>query len=185
MMDAKKTPSVGRGKVKCIPKKNGAAAWVRMGVLIALLLAAGMLLWRQGAGDDGVTPPRASPTPQAARATPPPTQGRTAPETAYDKDVATLTELIGNEQTDQATRTHAAERLAQMVADHQSELGIEEALLQAGFNPCLVLLQNGALTVMVGANELTGTESVTILSLCAAHTDIGVENIRIMTAQGS
>lgn len=65
-------------------------------------------------------------------------------------------------------------------ADHQSELGLEEALNQAGYSSCAVLLQNGALTVIVASSDMTAEASAAILSLCTAHTDIGVENIRIM-----
>ena len=46
-----------------------------------------------------------------------------------------------------------------------------------------VLLQNGALTVIVASSDMTAEASAAILSLCAAHTDIGVENIRIMARE--
>ena len=69
------------------------------------------------------------------------------------------------------------------MADHQSELGLEETLNQAGYSPCVVLLQNGALTVIVASSDMTAETSAAILSLCAAHTDIGVENIRIMARE--
>ena len=73
--------------------------------------------------------------------------------------------------------------LDQLVADHQSELGLEEALNQAGYSSCAVLLQNGALTVIVASSDMTAEASAAILSLCTAHTDIGVENIRIMARE--
>lgn len=186
MMDAKKPPQ-GQGKTSGKTKKRAGRAWARVGILLALLLAAGMLLWQNGGGirpEPTGRPAAETGTPEP-QPTPVPTEGRTAREEAYDKDVETLRELVGNERADEDTRAQAAERLTRMVADHQSELGIEEALNQAGFDPCLVLIQNGALTVMVNATELTGTESVTILSICVAHSDIGVENIRIMTGGGA
>ena len=46
-----------------------------------------------------------------------------------------------------------------------------------------VLLQNGALTVIVASSDMTAEASAAILSLCTAHTDIGVENIRIMARE--
>jgi hypothetical protein len=106
---------------------------------------------------------------------------RTLREAAYEEDRASLTALSQNPEVAVKTREDAAAQLTLMIAGHQSELGIEEALTAAGFDPCLVLLQNGTLTVMVRAQSLTNTQSATILSLCAAHTQVGVENIRIMT----
>lgn len=102
---------------------------------------------------------------------------------AYDKDVAALTALLDSGAADEETRAQAAARLDQLVADHQSELGLEETLNQAGYSPCVVLLQNGALTVIVASSDMTAEASAAILSLCAAHTDIGVENIRIMARE--
>ena len=75
------------------------------------------------------------------------------------------------------------EKLDRLVEDHQSELGLEEALNQAGYSSCAVLLQNGALTVIVASSDMTAEASAAILSLCTAHTDIGVENIRIMARE--
>ena len=46
-----------------------------------------------------------------------------------------------------------------------------------------VLLQNGALTVIVASSDMTAEASAAILSLCTAHTDIGVQNIRIMARE--
>lgn len=62
------------------------------------------------------------------------TQERTAREAAYDKDVAALTALLDSGAADEETRAQAAERLDRLVADHQSELGLEEALNQAGYS---------------------------------------------------
>ena len=60
---------------------------------------------------------------------------------------------------------------------------LQQALNRAGYSPCVVLLQNGALTVIVASADMTAEASAAILSLCIAHTDIGVENIRIMARE--
>lgn len=149
---------------------------LRWGILIVLVLTAGALLLPKDA------PP--SPAPAViAQPTLAPQSARDARETAYDKDIATLRALLDDARTDADTRAQAGERLTLMVGEHQSELGVEQALTSAGFAPCLVLMQNGSLTVMVSEPELSGTQSATILSVCAAHTDVAVENIRIMTGR--
>ena len=67
----------------------------------------------------------------------------------------------------------------------QTELAIEEALQKAGYLPALVIMQNDSLTINVGARELSGTDSMTILSICVAHSDVPLENIRIMNGPSS
>ena len=62
---------------------------------------------------------------------------------------------------------------------------LEEALQKAGFAPVLVVMQNDSLTVNAGARELNSVDSMTILSLCVAHSEIPSENIRIMTGPAS
>ena len=176
-MNAKKAPPEGRAKKRTF-------TWLRRGLLAALIAAAAALAWLRlpaPAPSDAPEPDAslsAGQTPAPAAA-----QERTARETAYDKDVAALTALLDSGAADEETRAQAAARLDQLVADHQSELGLEETLNQAGYSPCVVLLQNGALTVIVASSDMTAETSAAILSLCAAPTDIGVENIRIMARE--
>ena len=176
-MNAKKAPPEGRAKKRTF-------TWLRRGLLAALIAAAAALAWLRlpaPAPSDAPEPDAslsAGQTPAPAAA-----QERTARETAYDKDVAALTALLDSGAADEETRAQAAARLDQLVADHQSELGLEETLNQAGYSPCVVLLQNGALTVIVASSDMTAEASAAILSLCAAHTDIGVENIRFMARE--
>lgn len=166
-------------------QKSARSAWARMGVLIALLLAAGVFLWDATPTRDNAAVGSAVSPEGTAQRTPAPTYGRTAREAAYDKDVAALKALVGQTDADEAVRNQAAGQLAKMIAGHQIEMGVEEALQNAGFAPCMALMLNDALTVTVNASELTAGESATILSICVAHSDVAVENIRIMTGNAS
>lgn len=176
-MNAKKAPPEGRAKKRTF-------TWLRRGLLAALIAAAAALAWLRLPAPAPLDAPEPDASVSAGQ-TPAPaaTQERTAREAAYDKDVAALTALLDSGAADEETRAQAAARLDQLVADHQSELGLEETLNQAGYSPCVVLLQNGALTVIVASSDMTAEASAAILSLCAAHTDIGVENIRIMARE--
>lgn len=167
---------------------NQKRAWVRRGILLLLVLAAaGLLLLPGHPALPGGKEPSAPPTPfpeSTPQATAQADSERSAREAAYDKDIASLQLLMESESAGEATRAQAAERMERMIADHQSELGVEEALREAGFETCSALLQNGSLTVIVSEGDMTADKSAAILSLCAAHTDIGVENIRIMARDG-
>lgn len=158
------------------PPKGRCGSWIRCGALASLLLAAALLLW-QGATQEA-PPQQPAASPAASPAPAPRANERTAREAAYDKDIAALRALVQSEAADPATRTQAAEHIDRLVGDHQSELGVEAALHSAGFTDCAVLIQNGAMTVIVNAPDQE--KSAAILALCTAHTDVGVENIRIM-----
>ncbi len=178
------------------PERKKRAVWPRSVVLVLLLGVAAFLgleqagVWnRLRAGDSALQglleqrDGRQSPSDTDGPKTSQTLEGRSLRELTYQKDVEALEAVVKNMEAAPQLREDAAAQLARMVAAHQGELAIEEALKAAGFAPCLVVLQNGALTVMVEKSELTAPESAAILSLCAAHTDIGVENIRIMAGQ--
>lgn len=168
-----------------IPEKKGKGnSRLRLAVLCALLAAAAvMILWPHlgnRAAVDGRKPapsPAATPVPTLA---PESLTARQAREVAYEKDMAKLQALLQDEAAGEETRQQASLQITRMVEQHQMELGVEEALTNAGFAPCLVLMQNDALTVAVSASEVTAAQSAVILSICLAHTEVAAENIRIM-----
>ena len=158
------------------PRSRG--AWLRLGALLCLvLLGGGMLYQRRSVSPAPLSSPAPMPTQMSAA------EERTRRETAYDRDIASLERLLQSGAADQDTQRQAAQRMERMIGDHQSELAVEEALHQAGFDPVLVLLQNGALTIMVSSGQLGAEASASILNLCVSHTDISPENIRVMTLE--
>ncbi|MBE5815963.1 MAG: SpoIIIAH-like family protein [Clostridiales bacterium] len=161
-------------------KKRGAH---RLWLLAVLLAAGGLLLWlRLGQPSGGVPQPGTSAQPPQVQPTPPPQAltARQQREAAYEKDLAAVQALVMQTELREETRQQAAAQAAEMIRQHQLELGLEQALVSAGFAPCLVLMQNDALTVAVSASEVTAAESAVILSVCLEHTDVASENIRIM-----
>ena len=144
--------------------------WLRHSVLIALLVAAACLAVGR------YMPP---PQPAAAPALAPEPDRRVLREAAYDKDIAALQELMQSSATDETTRAQAAAMLQMLIAEHQTELAVEEALEAVGYAPELVLMQNNALTIMLDG-EASAEVSALILELCAAHADVAAENVRIM-----
>ena len=160
-------------------KTEKGSVW-RLVLLAALiLLAAGLLIFPALKERQQASPPQPLPTPSA---TPMPRQERSLREMGYDKDIAALQALVDNPENDETVRKQAAQQIARLVENHQTELAIEEALIGAGFAPRLVVMQGDSITVSLSSAELSGTDGVTILSLCVSHSDVAVENIRIMTA---
>ena len=158
-------------------KTPGLSQWFRRGILAALLITAGTMIWMQRAT---VAPlePVVSPAPASTVRK----DERSLREIAYAKDLAALETLLQSGAADPDTQAQAAQRLTRMTAEHQCELALEEALHQAGYLPLLVLCQNGAVTVMV-QESLSSEAGAAVLSLCVAHAQVAAENVRIMTMQ--
>ena len=74
----------------------------------------------------------------------------------------------------------AAQKLTMLISEHRSELGLEKALQEAGFDNAVVIVQNGAVTVMIPQEKLTEDASAQILALCVTHTEASAENVRVM-----
>lgn len=155
--------------------------WLRPVVLVLLLAAAG-IVWYIGSTETAPVPEKpgvVSPVPGSTEV-PVPQTARQRREAAYEKDLAAVQTLVQQSGLPEETRRQAAEQAAQMIREHQTELGLEEALTNAGFSPCFVLMQNDALTIAVSASEITAAQSAVILSLCLEHAEVASENIRIM-----
>lgn len=149
--------------------------WLRRGLLAVLVLAAGLLWWvegRQTPAQDEL--PLVTPAPTARQ------NERLKRENAYDRDVAALQAILESGSADAATQELAAQKLTELIGEHEHEIGLETALLEAGYENAVVLVQNGAVTVMVPSamlNEATGAQ---ILELCVVHAGVGAENVRVM-----
>ncbi|MBR6570126.1 MAG: SpoIIIAH-like family protein [Clostridia bacterium] len=147
--------------------------WLRRGMLL-VLAAACAVLWLMEGNDSSDNNLPSEPVPTAY------TDERLKRENAYERDITALQALVNNESADAATREMAAQQLAVLIAEHQSEIQLETALLEAGYRTAIVLVNNGAVTVMVPQDQLTEEKSAQILALCLAHTDADAENVRVM-----
>ena len=150
--------------------------WLRRALLVGLVLAAGMLWWMEGRQEQEI-PPDPTPVPTAQR------DERLKRETAYDRDVAALQALLESGAAEPTTQEMAAQKLAGLIEEHQHEIGLETALLEAGYENAVVLMQNGAVTVMIPETMLNENSSTQILELCVVHAGVGAENVRVMGLQ--
>ena len=154
------------------PVRQAVFRWL----LLAVLILAAAWLWRQEGQNEPVQEqlPAVTPVPTAHN------DERLRRETAYERDTAALQALLESGAADEATQEMAAQKLSVLIAEHQNEIGLENALQEAGFASAVVLVQNGAVTVMIPQEMLNEEASAQILALCVAHTDAGPENVRVM-----
>lgn len=149
------------------------STWLRRGLLFGLIAAAGVLLaWQP---EEPAPPPAATPVPIVQK------DERAVREAAYDKDVAALQKLLESGAADEATQQQAARHLDELIMAHQSEVAVEEALRAAGYDPALVLMNGGSMTVLL--RNMEEENSAAVLSLCAAHGNVGADQIRLMAAE--
>lgn len=156
-------------------KKPAFQMWCRRVLLAILVLTAGILWWTEGRWqNEAKNQPIATPVPTAKQ------DERLKRETAYDRDVAALRAMLESGAANEATQEMAAQKLAELIGEHQHEIGLETALLEAGYENAVVLMQNGAVTVMVPQERVNEETSAQLLELCVVHAGVGPENIRIM-----
>ena len=156
-------------------KKPTFQMWCRRVLLVILVLTAGILWWTEGRGQNEAEKQlMATPVPTAKQ------DERLKRETAYDRDVAALQAMLESGAANEATQEMAAQKLAELIGEHQHEIGLETALLEAGYENAVVLMQNGAVTVMVPQERVNEETSAQLLELCVVHAGVGPENIRIM-----
>ncbi|MBR3875025.1 MAG: SpoIIIAH-like family protein [Clostridia bacterium] len=158
--------------MKDVKKIRDWNAWIRRGVLLAMVGAAVMLAC-------GKTQPVASDPPEV---TPEPVYAdeRTARERAFEADSQALERLTQSE--DETVRQQAARQLEILMKEHRAELAIEEALQQSGMETAFVIASNGSVTVALSSEQEAQKNSAMILALCMAHADVVAENVRIMSA---
>jgi len=149
--------------------------WIRGGILALLILAAAGLWWTEGREETAQpVQPTSAPSPAVHK-----TQ-RMKRETSYQQDLSALQALLDSGAADEATQELAAQKMTQLISEHQNEIGLEEALQEAGYTGAVVIIQNGAVTVMIPPERLNETTSAQILELCVAHAGVGPANVRIM-----
>ena len=97
-------------------------------------------------------------------------------------DIAALEALIAQPLLEASTREDAAARLQEIIDCRQAQSAVEGALVSSSLGPCVAVLSNGSLTIVTEKAEITKKDSALVLTLAAAHTGVGPENIRIITA---
>ena len=161
-------------------KKADAGRWMRMVVLAALVMVA-IIMWRSLGKQENTQPsaPTATQMPAAQK------NEREKRENAFEKNTAALQALLESGAADQATQEMAAQKLTELIAEHRHEIGLEIALQEAGYENAVVLMQHGAVTVMVPQERLSESSSAQILELCVVHAGVGAENVRVMGILGT
>lgn len=83
-------------------------------------------------------------------------------------------------ESSEEAKAEASEKISQIALDIQNESNIETLVKAKGFEDCVAVISDGAVSVIVGAESLQAAEAAQILSIVYDTTGISPENISII-----
>ncbi len=108
---------------------------------------------------------------------------RRARDQAYLSDKASLEALCAQDEIDRLLREDASEQLATLVAQHQSAIALEGALLSSELAPCVAVVTGHSVTIVTEKTELTDRDTALVLSLAKTHADASPGSVQIIPAE--
>ena len=99
---------------------------------------------------------------------------------ARDEAVDVLKLITENEEASEAARADAAERISQIALDIQNEANIETLVKAKGFEECVAVISEGAVSVIVSAESLSASDTAKILSIVYETTGVSPSKVSII-----
>ena len=99
---------------------------------------------------------------------------------ARDEAVDVLKLITENEEASEAARADAAERISQIAVDIQNEANIETLVKAKGFEECVAVISEGAVSVIVSAESLSASDTAKILSIVYETTGVSPSKVSII-----
>ena len=97
-----------------------------------------------------------------------------------DEAIDVLTLVSSSEDADEATKAEAQAKISRIATDIQNEANIETLVKAKGFEECVAVIGDGAVSVIVKAESLQAKETAQILSIVYETTGIAPENVSII-----
>ena len=98
-----------------------------------------------------------------------------------DEAIDVLTLVVSSEDADEATKAEAQAKISKIAVDIQNEANIETLVKAKGFEDCVAIISEGAVSVIVGAESLQAAEAAQILSIVYETTGISPEKVSIIS----
>lgn len=86
-----------------------------------------------------------------------------------------------SESSSEQARAEAQEKISQIAVDIQNEANIESLVRAKGFEECVAVISEGAVSVIVSAETLMASETAQILTIVYETTGISPEKVSIIT----
>ena len=99
---------------------------------------------------------------------------------ARDEALDVLKMVTENDEASEQAKAEAAAKISQIAVDIQNEANIETLVKAKGFEDCVAIISDGAVSVIVSAESLQAAEAAQILSIVYETTGINPENVSII-----
>lgn len=103
---------------------------------------------------------------------------------ARDEAIDVLKLISESEDASAEAKAEAAEKISQIAVDIQNEANIETLVKAKGFDECIAVISEGAVTVIVSADELLASQTAQILTIVYETTGISPEKVSIINKAG-
>ena len=99
---------------------------------------------------------------------------------ARDEAIDVLKMVSESESASEEARAEAAEKISQIAVDIQNEANIESLVKAKGFEECVAVISDGAVSVIVSAEALQAAETAQILTIVYETTGISPDKVSII-----
>ncbi len=97
-----------------------------------------------------------------------------------DEAIDVLKLVTENEDASEEAKAEAAAKISQIAVDIQNEVNIETLVKAKGFEDCVAIISDDAVSVIVKAESLQANEAAQILAIVYETTGIAPQNISII-----
>ena len=100
---------------------------------------------------------------------------------ARDEAIDVLKMVTESDESSQEAKAEAQAKISKIAVDIQNEANIETLVKAKGFDDCVAIISEDAVSVIVSAESLQAAEAAQILSIVYVTTGINPENVSIIS----
>ena len=100
---------------------------------------------------------------------------------ARDEALDVLKMVTESNESSEEAKAEAQAKISQIAVDIQNEANIETLVKAKGFEDCVAIISDNAVSVIVGAESLQAAEAAQILTIVYETTGIAPENVSIIS----
>ncbi len=102
-------------------------------------------------------------------------------EQSRDEAIDVLTLVTESAEASETAKAEAAAKISKIAVDIQNEMNIETLVKAKGFEDCVAIISDDAVSVIVRADTLQANEAAQILSIVYETTGIDPQNVSIIS----
>lgn len=106
---------------------------------------------------------------------------RTNRQSIRDMEMKYVQTISGNDNADEAVKKEAEQRLLDIAALMEQELKLENLIKAKGFTDAIAFVEDGAVNIVIKANEITAAQATKILKIVVDETGESAQNVTIIT----